>query len=465
MADAGKDLVVRGGTVVTAGGRGRADVVVRDGRIAAVVGPDGPTSDRTGRDLDATGCFVLPGGIDMHVHLATVPMGPGDGFVDDVLTGSRAAIAGGITTFGPMAFPESDGETMLAATRRDLDVCAREAAVDYLVHPAFVVPDDHTRSDIEALAAAGHRSVKTATLFLDQRGADLVAAVALAGRLGMLTMIHCEDGALIDYATAALVAGEQGGLEHYPLSRPDVTESVAVERAIAICEITGAPIYLVHLSSARALAAARAARARGLRVFTETRPIYLNLTEQVHALPDAGKFVGMPPVRTAADRDALWQGIADGAVHTVASDHAPWRLAEKIDPALDVASARKGVAELETMLPMLYADGVATGRISLERFVAVTATNPARLFGLYPRKGTIAVGADADLLVLDPSLRRTVDGASGQSNAGYSVYDGRLVAGWPRFVVGRGQVLLDGDGIHADPGRGRLQAQGGLQAP
>ena len=200
-------------------------------------------------------------------------------------------------------------------------------------------------------------------------------------------------------------------------------------------------------------------------MFTETRPIYLNLTEEVHALPDGGKFVGMPPVRTAADRDALWQGIADGAVHTVASDHAPWRLAEKIDPALDVASARKGVAELETMLPMLYADGVATGRISLERFVAVTATNPARLFGLYPRKGTIAVGADADLLVLDPTLRRTVDGASGQSNAGYSVYDGRLVAGWPRFVVGRGQVLLDGDGIHADPGRGRLQAQGGLVAP
>ena len=465
MPDTGDQLVVRGGTVVTAGGRGRADVVVREGRIAAVTEPGGPGTAAGVRELDATGCFVLPGGIDVHVHLATAPTGPGDGFVDDVITGSRAAIAGGITTIGPMAFPEAEGETLLEATARDLAACARDAAVDYVVHPGFVVPDDSTLADIAALAAAGHRSLKTATLFLDQRGSDLVGAVALAGSLGMLTMIHCEDGALIGQRTAALVATGRGGLAHYPLSRPDVTESVAVDRAIAICEITGAPVYLVHVSSRRALASARDARARGLPVFVETRPIYLNLTDEVHAADDGGKFVGMPPVRTSEDREALWSGIADGSVHTLASDHAPWRLAEKIDPSLDVSTARKGVAELETMLPMLYSEGVATGRITLERFVAISATNPARLFGLYPRKGTVAVGADADLLVLDPSEVRTIDGATAQSAAGYSVYDGRRVAGWPRYVIGRGEILLDDDGLHAQPGRGRLQAQGPMVVP
>lgn len=464
MTDPEFDVVVRGGTVVTAdgvvGADSRPDIGITGGRIARIGGPM-----RGVRELDAAGCVVLPGGVDVHVHLATTGSGSADGFVDDVPTGTRAAAAGGVTTVGHMAFPVAPGESLRSATARDLAACAGSAAVDYLVHPSFVLPDEHTLDDVTALARSGHRSLKTVTLFLDRGGAAMVQAIALAGSLGMLTMVHCEDGPLIDFATQALVAAGRGATRYYPESRPDITELSAVHRVIAICELTGAPVYLVHLSGRRALDAARQARARGLPVYTETRPVYLELTADVHAEPDGGKYAGMPPVRTAADVDALWAGLADGSVDTVASDHAPWRLADKTDPAVNVATLPKGIAELETMLPLLYADGVATGRMSVERFAAVTATNPARLFGLYPRKGVIAVGSDADLVVLDPALRRVIDGSTMVSASGYSVYDGRETAGWPRYVIGRGEILVDGDGVHARPGRGVLLGQGPVRPP
>jgi dihydropyrimidinase len=451
------DIAVRGGTVVTPHGVSRADIGVTGGVIAAIGnGLHGI------RELDAAGCVVLPGAVDVHVHLATTAAAE---FVDDVGTGTRAAAAGGVTTVGHMAFPEIEGETMAAATARDLAACAADAVVDFLVHPSFVLPDEHTLDDIGALARAGHRSLKTVTLFFDRGGAEMVAAFELAGRSGMLTMVHCEDGPLIDHATHALIDTGRGAVQHYPDSRPEITELAAVQRVIAICELTGAPVYLVHLSGARALHAAKDARARGLPVYTETRPVYLELTADVHARPDGAKYAGMPPLRTRHDVDALWRGLADGSIDTVATDHAPWRLADKLDPRLDVAGVRKGIAELETMLPLLYADGVAAGRIDLTRLAAVTSTNPARLFGLYPRKGAIAVGSDADLVVLDPVRCKVIDGRTMISRAGYSVYDGRETAGWPRFVLGRGEVLAHDGEVRARPGRGSRLTQGPMLAP
>ena len=211
----------------------------------------------------------------------------------------------------------------------------------------------------------------------------------------------------------------------------------------------------MHLSSAAALDRCRQARAAGLPVYVETRPLYLHLTRERFGEPDAAKYVGAPPLRDRADREALWRGLAAGDVDTVCSDHAPWRLADKLDPALNVVTARQGVADLETLMPMLFSEGVSAGRISLDRFVELTSANAARLFGLYPRKGAIAVGSDADLALWDPQERRVVDGARMRSRAGYSVYDGASVQGWPRFVIRRGQVLLaDGD-CTAEPGQGQ----------
>jgi dihydropyrimidinase len=195
-------------------------------------------------------------------------------------------------------------------------------------------------------------------------------------------------------------------------------------------------------------------------VYVETRPLYLHLTVERFEETDGAKYAGAPPLRAPADQAALWAGLRVGDVDVVATDHAPWRLAQKLDPELDAVSVRPGVAELETSLPMLWSRGVRAGRLTPERFVAVTATNPARLFGLSPRKGTIAVGSDADVLVWDPDATRTIDGAAMHSNADYSPYDGWEITGWPEVTISRGEIVATRSDVRATPGRGRLAARG-----
>jgi dihydropyrimidinase len=463
MTGAECDLVVRGGTVVTAGGSGPGDVGITGGKIVQLGGPL-----RGRREIDASGALVLPGGIDMHVHLSPgEPPEPGvPGWADDFRSGSRAAIAGGVTTVGNMTFPWA-GQSLREALDRDRAAAAASAAVDYVLHPVLTSPSAAALAELPGLAADGHTSLKI--FMVDpafEQHADLViAAIAAAGRNGMLTLLHCEDGSLVRFAGAELLARGQGGLASWGASRPAFAERAAVDRATAICEATGSPVYIVHLSSGLALSSARRAQAAGLPVFVETRPVYLHLTGEALREPDGGKYIGSPPLREPGDVAALWSALADGTIHTLGSDHAPWLLADKTDPALDVTNARQGVADLETLLPMLFSAGVATGRISLPRFVSLTSTAPARLFGLYPRKGTIAVGSDADLVVLDPQLRRQVDGRSMQSRAGYSVYDGATVTGWPRFTVSRGEVVLDGGDLAAPAGRGQWLRRDRTAAP
>jgi dihydropyrimidinase len=446
------DLVVRGGTVVTAGSSAECDLGVSAGRITQIGG-----SPRGRTELDATGAIVAPGGIDMHVHLsASEPPEPGQpDWVDDFASGSSAAIAGGVTTIGNMTFPLA-GQSLQQALARDLAAARDTAAVDYVLHPVLGSPSAEALGELPVLASQGHTSLKVfmTTREFEAQADEMIAAISTAGQNGMLTLIHCEDGALVRFIGQQLFAAGRGSLADWAESRPDLAERAAVERAVAICDATGSPVYLVHLSSGSALESARRARARGLPVFVETRPLYLYLTSEALREPQGARYIGAPPLREPADVAAVWAGLADGSIDTLGSDHAPWTLQAKIDDSLDVTTARQGVADLETMLPMLFSAGVRAGRLSLQRFIAVTSTNPARLFGLYPQKGTIAVGSDADLVVLDPQLRRTIDGRSMRSRAGYSAYDGREVYGWPRFTVSRGEVLLADGQVVAVPGRG-----------
>ena len=417
------------------------------------------------RVIDASGALVLPGGVDMHVHLS-LPSPPVPGtpaWVDDFASGSRAAIAGGVTTVGNMTFPW-DWQSLSKAVARDLAAAASGSAVDYVLHPVLTSPGAEAVAELPGLAAAGHSSVKLFMMMpeFESQIDQVIAAIALAGRSGMLTLLHCEDGALVRFAGSQLLAAGRGSVADWAPSRPDSAERAAVERAVAICEATGSPVYIVHLSSAAALESARRGQARGLPVFVETRPLYLYLTSKVLAEPDAGKYIGSPPLRESADVETLWRALADGSVHTVGSDHAPWSLEAKTDSSQDVMTARQGVADLETMLPMLFSEGVRTGRIPLSRFVSLVSTTPARLFGLFPRKGTIAVGSDADLVVLDPQRHRVIDGAAMQSRAGYSAYDGWDVHGWPRFTISRGDVVYEDGEVIAPPGRGQwLRRAGG----
>jgi len=446
MAEARCDLVIRNGTVVTPGSQEVADLGVTGGLIAQIGGA------MTGeREVDARGLLVLPGGIDAHVHLVTPTLTeafPDEPiWVDDFWTGSLAAIAGGITTVANMTFA-LDGQTMTDAVAREMTEAAADAAVDWFLHPVLTGLGDGIAAEIGALAGDGHTSVKVFLSNPDFAAGTpgLADAIAAAGRAGALTLIHCEDARLLDHAGHALIESGRGAVPNFPDARPVSAEVEAVEQAIALSRATGAPIYIVHLSSAAALDRCRAARAEGLPVSVETRPLYLHLTRERFAEPDGPKYVGAPPLREAADRDALWRGLAAGDIDTVCSDHAPWTLAAKLDPALTVITARQGVADLETLMPMLFSEGVLTGRITLDRFVELTSSAAARRFGLYPRKGAIAVGSDADLGLWDPDELRTVDGARMQSRSDYSPYDGWTVRGWPRHVLRRGRLVLS-DGV------------------
>jgi len=450
--------VIRGGTVVTAAADGVADVGVRGETIAQLGG-----EMRVRTEIDAAGLYVFPGGVGVHVHLsqAARPEPGRELWVDDFFTGSQAAIAGGITTVGNMTFQWA-GERLQDALARDLEAAARDAAVDFILHPVLTDPTAGAVDDVAGLAAQGHTSLK---LFMSRDNFDAeidgyLRAMRAAAETGLITLMHCEDGGLQRFLKARLAEDGCGGLAHYPDSRPVYTESVATERAIALAQATGAPIYVVHLSSAAALARCRAARAAGLRVYVETRSLYLYLTRERFAEPDGPKYTGAPPLREAADLAAIWAGLAGGEIQSVCTDHAPWTLRQKLDPSLTVATVRNGVADLETLMPMLFSEGVRAGRISLARFVELTSTNVAKLFGLYPRKGTIAVGADADVVIWDPVASRTVDGASMHSRAGYSVYDGRHVRGWPVYTISRGEIVLDRTRVTAARGRGRWLRRG-----
>ena len=452
------DLVIRGGEIVNAGGSERAAVGIVDGVVAQVGG------DLEGREeIDATGLLLLPGAVDAHVHLSSPPGAsrPGPRWVDDFASGSRAALAGGVTTVGNMTFLGA-GETPLNGLAREAEAVRAQAIADVFCHPVIGDPSPAVLEEIPRLLEAGCGTIKCFLSMpgFDAQSAAYVRAIRLAGESGLLTMLHCEDPALLADAAERLTAAGLTSLRHYGVSRPEIAEVVATQRAVAIAEATGAPVYVVHLSCARALDVCADAQARGLPVRVETRPLYLHLTSERLLEPDGAKYVGQPPLRDQADVDALWAGIRDGVVQTVCTDHAPWSLEAKLDPGLSINRLRPGVENLQTMVPMLWSEGVRAGRISRERFVEVTATNAARLFGVHPRKGVIAPGSDADIVLFDPELTRTVEREMVQSNAGHSVYEGRRVTGWPVLTLRRGEVVFRDSRVTGRPGSGQLLRRG-----
>lgn len=448
----GRSLLVRGGRVVTAEGQRDADVRVEDEKIVEV-GPGLEPGDAV--VIDAQGLLVLPGGIDPHTHLSPP-------WADDFESGSRAALAGGITTIGCMTAPK-EGESLLDAVEREEARARRETLADVFLHAIAGLPTGESKRDLTRLAETGRSSFKIFMVSprFDEHEAAYVDLIRHAGSLGMRTVLHCEDARLLAEAARRLKAEDKTSLRHFPESRPVEAESRAVERAVSIAESTGAPIYIVHLSSKAALDVSASARKRGIRVAVETRPLYLHFTDERFAGPEGPLFIGQPPLRKPADVEALWKGLEDGTIDTVASDHAPWTREQKLDPSLDIENLRPGVANLQCMLPVLFSEGARRG-LPLERFVAVTSANAARLFGLFPAKGTIAPGSDADLVLWDPADSREIERGSLLSKAGFSLFEGFRVTGWPRLTIRRGEVVYRDGSILGQPGSGRVVARGRL---
>ena len=450
------DLVIRGGTVVTSGDTGVTDIGIEDGRVAQLGGTMSALEE-----LDATGRYVLPGGVDMHVHLTPPATGAsGWQWVDDFESGTRAALAGGVTTVGNITFPER-GQSLTEAMERDRATATELSTADYVLHPVVMEPTPAVLDEITVLAKEGHTSIKIFLSFrrFDRHVGEYLEAMRRTKAAGGLAMIHCEDAAIMDCCCVLL--REEGKTEprYYPDSRPILSEVVATQRAISFAETTGCPIYVVHLAAGEALDACRAARRQELPVYVETRPLYLHLTRERYEEQDGAKYAGAPPLREQPDRDAMWAGIRFADIDTLCTDHAPWMLADKLDPDLDACELRQGMADLETCMPMLWSEGVETGRISLRRFVEATSTNAAKLFGLYPQKGTVAVGSDADLVIWDAEETRVIDGESMETRADHSVYDGWSVTGWPTVTISRGEVVMANGEVTASPGRGQLIAR------
>ena len=431
---------------MTPDGERRVDVAIEGERIRAI-GEVG----RAGREIDARGKLVLPGCVDLHTHLASTPTFTP---LDDFEHGTRAAIAGGVTTVVSMVYQE-DGSLRRGVERALRD--AERSLADFAFHVVVTDPSGAARDEIPGLVHDGHAGLKVfmVTPRYVERRDDYALVLHAAAEAGAVVAIHAEDHAIVAARTAALHASGRTAVQHFPESRPVEAEVKAVHEAIELAATTNAAVYLVHLSSRAAVDALREGKRRA-RVFGETRPLYLYLTRAQFERPDAALWVGQPPLREADDVDAVWAALADGTLDTVGTDHIPHTRAAKLAPGLPFDKIPPGVSNLETLLPMLYSEGVRKGRLTIARMVEVLATAPARIAGMYPRKGAVAVGSDADLVVFDPEARRRIGAAELHSACDYDPYEGWDVIGWPELVIARGDVVYERGELRAAPGRGRL---------
>ena len=453
------ELLIRNGTIVNATGRTEGDLRIRDGKIAEMGRGLKPGSGA--REINAAGKLILPGGIDPHVHTGKREGIQGS---DDFTTAGRAALAGGITTIGGFVSQSAD-EPVATTLKQADDLVKSEAITDVFLHLTVSDPKAITPADLAMMANKYDMKIFTSRPAWDADLMTFTKFIEETGKAGIMTMLHCEDRTVNELAAGRLVAKGQTAIKYYPLAKPVTSEEVATQRCVAVSDITGAPIYIVHLSSERALRVVEAAQARGVNAFIETRILYVHLTEERFEGPDANIYTGTPPLRTKKDKDSLWKGMADGSVHVLATDHVGYTRADKMDPSVNIINNRSAGNYLQAHLPLLYTEGVRSKRLTLEQMVAVSSTNPAKLFGLYPRKGTIAVGSDADVVIWDPNLAHTITDAEQFSNAKFSIFSGWKVTGMPIVTIRRGDVVYEGGTILANAGSGQLLSRVRWQAP
>jgi dihydropyrimidinase len=446
MAD--PDLVIAGGTVVTPAGVEVADVSISGSRIAAV-GKDLPVGDA--RVIDAAGLVVLPGAVDVHTHLRLATPEHPHRFRRDTLAAARGGTTTVLTFNNPgTGISETGAAEPMAGLAEFRQRTEGDALVDYGLCAVLSGRQADPIGDIPALIAAGVPTFK-AFMVYDFRLADedLERAMSLAARHGGMLQVHCEEPAIIEPLIAEALSDHRTDCRHHALTRPAHAEASATRKAIEMARRADAPLYIVHLSCAEALDAVAEAKSRGEPVFAETCPHYLTLTDDLYADPDEAQVIRRvisPPLRTQADVDALWIGLRDGILDVVGSDHVPDRLdTEKAVPAPPFPQVSNGGPGIETLLSVVYSAGVAARRIGLSRLVEVISTTPAGLFGL-PTKGAVDVGRDADIVLFDPDVRRTIHQADLSHTSDYTPYEGMPVVGGIREVLVRGRAPGDAPG-------------------
>ena len=454
--------VIKGGTVVTADRTYKADVKIEDGIITEI--GQNLSGDET---LDATGCYVMPGGIDPHTHLEMPFMGTYSS--DDFESGTRAALSGGTTMVVDFALP-APGQSLLEAIQM-WDNKSGRANCDYSFHMAITWWSEQVFDEMETVVK--EKGINTFKHFMAYKGAlmvdddEMYSSFQRCAELGALPMVHAENGDVVAQLQAKLMAEGNNGPEAHAYSRPPEVEGEATNRAIMIADMAGVPLYVVHTSCEQSHEAIRRARQNGKRVYGEPLIQHLTLDESEYANPDwdhAARRVMSPPFRNKMHQDSLWAGLQAGSLQVVATDHCAFTTEQKRYGVGDFTQIPNGTGGLEDRLPMLWTYGVATGRLTMNEFVAVTSTNIAKILNIYPKKGAILVGSDADIVVWDPSLEKTITADKQQSAIDYNVFEGKKVKGLPRYTLTRGYVAVEEGAVKTQEGHGEFVKREPFQA-
>lgn len=451
------DLLIRGGTIATAVDTFDADVAIRDGRIAAL----GTQPGSAGRTIDADGMLVLPGGIDAHCHIeqesSTRIM-----TADDFYSGSVSAAFGGNSTFIPFA-AQHRGQGLRDVVKTAHQRAGPKSVIDYAFHLIVSDPTENVLGqELPSLINDGYISFKVYLTYEMLKISDrqMLDVLSLARTHGAMTMVHAENDDVISWLSERLMNRGYVEPKYHAIAHAQIAESEASRRAIDLARLVDARLLIVHVSAPEAAEAILNARNRGLPIFGETCPQYLFLTKEDldRNGMEGAKFCCSPPPRDAAAQEAIWLGLTNGTFQVFSSDHAPYRYDEtgkfNAGPNPPFKKIANGVPGLETRMPLLFSEGVGKGRISLNQFVALTSTNAAKIYGLHPRKGTIAIGADADIAIWDPQWQRTITRSILHDNMDYTPYEGRVVTGWPRVVINRGRVIVEDEKLNAERGSG-----------
>ncbi|MBR2573295.1 MAG: dihydropyrimidinase [Loktanella sp.] len=446
--------VIKNGTIVTADLTYKADVLIDGGKIIEI-----GQNLQGDEQLDATGCYVMPGGIDPHTHLEMPFMGTYS--ADDFESGTRAALSGGTTMVVDFALP-APGQGLHDALQM-WDNKSGRASCDYSFHMAVTWWGEQVFNEMESVVR--DRGINTFKHFMAYKGAlmvnddEMYASFARLASLGAIAMVHAENGDVVAELSAKLLAEGNTGPEAHAYSRPPQVEGEAANRAIMIADMTGVPLYIVHVSCEEAHEAIRRARMQGKRVWGEPLIQHLTLDESEYFNQDwdhAARRVMSPPFRNKMHQDSLWAGLQSGSLSVVATDHCAFTTAQKRYGVGDFTKIPNGTGGLEDRMPMLWTHGVRTGRLTLNEFVAVTSTNIAKILNCYPRKGAVLVGADADLVVWDPEKSKTIMAKSQQSAIDYNVFEGKEVTGLPRFTLTRGHVAVHDGEMRTREGHGQF---------
>ena len=448
--------VIKNGTIVTADLSYKADVLIEGGQIIEI------GQDLKGDEvLDASGCYVMPGGIDPHTHLEMPFMGTYSS--DDFESGTRAALAGGTTMVIDFALP-SPGQGLMDALKM-WDNKSTRAHCDYSFHMAVTWWSEQVFNEMKEVVDRGINSFKH---FMAYKGAlmvnddELFASFKRCAELGAIPLVHAENGDIVAEMSAKLLAEGNVGPEAHAYSRPPAVEGEATNRAIMIADMAGVPLYVVHTSCEEAHEAIRRARMQGKRVYGEPLIQHLTLDESEYFNADwdhAARRVMSPPFRNKQHQDSLWAGLASGSLSVVATDHCAFTTKQKRFGVGDFTKIPNGTGGLEDRMPMLWSMGVNTGRITMNEFVAVTSTNIAKIMNMYPKKGAVLVGADADLVVWDPAKSKTISATSQQSAIDYNVFEGKEVTGLPRYTLSRGVVTVEDGAFKGREGHGEFVAR------